>query len=279
MSGFLAGLVQRGAGLGPASEPATSAAPLPAPDSASTLPLEAPPQSADENPPAVAAAPGNQPMPPGHDADEPSNATRAADVVRTTPVSAAPATPPRPAHETAPMPPANTGGVAAPAPARPEPPSLPKALPLAASQPPDSAEPRVAHVLPAPVSLDPADSPQPAPAPATVVRELLQVETRVIESHAPRAPPGDAAVASPARELPEVRLVAAAPATRPWPQIDARAAPAARNTEPPPIHVRIGKVEVKPAAPAAAAAPPAKNASATAGLGFAAYRRLRTYRM
>ncbi len=118
-----------------------------------------------------------------------------------------------------------------------------------------------------PLEPQPADSAARTPLPAGITaREPSEPRTTELR----RAAPSD-------RELPETRLEPApieSPALR---RLDLQPAPAIRAPQPPPIHVRIGKVEVRPPAPAIAPPPPKQNGAAPP-LGFAAYRRLRTYR-
>jgi hypothetical protein len=121
----------------------------------------------------------------------------------------------------------------------------------------------------------------------TATRAAPPAADRVRAPTQPRAEPEVTDVSAPRRasldvkssearvpELREVTLTAAPVWARELQRIAAPPPPPAA----PPIHVRIGRVEVRSAAPATAPAAP-RNASAAPALGFAAYRRLRTYRM
>lgn len=263
MSGFLAGLVQRGASVvaGAADAPVPAARDA---AGASAYALEAPAEASDAGP-AIAPA-----------ATMPGLLAR----VDMSPAGirvpeSAPALPPvADPHESS----------------RTEAPAVPHSSPMAPTMAADSAplaagEPR--RVAPAP---EPDRNLVPPVFPIVMIHSTSRIE-EPLAAPTPHDARGSADAASavvppPAEssalsapelvvQLPEARLAPASPPTREFPRGLAAAAPAPQ--EPAPIHVRIGKVEVR--APPAAAAPAAPaRPNAPRAQGFAAYRRLRTYR-
>ena len=278
MSGFLAGLVQRGAGL-PArpAEPVMMSAPRSnAPESASYS-LEASPWTIDASPSASIDAPGPDPATPPrapiHDTElAPESVPQVAKVivVAPAPVGEAPRTTVAPESNTAPrahveLPPASDAHVPAPVHAQ----SLPRQPVISTHKPEDV--PFLGESVSTAARLDPvafeanlSDTPK-SPRFDSPPRDTVRPQ-QITTAAAP--------IATPVRELPETELTAAATAQ----SLAAPSAPrVAHAAEPPPIHVRIGKVEVRAPSPPATPAPPRKPAAPVA-LGFAAYRRLRTYR-
>lgn len=262
MSGFLAGLVQRGASVAVpfAESPGVSAnwqgdsayaleAPLELVDAApapTAMPREDSAQREGMSQTSVDAAPATEPQ----------------SIVQIMQVNAAPQSIPRDQARIAAQPAEDQQSL------RSVPPVTPPPLRQVAS-PAESTPKTSAAVTTRPIATPPPDLDSSASRQSRLEREVVQVST------APSAPLNVAPSTAPASELPEVPLSAAPTVTREMPQISV---PAPWPPAAPPIHVRIGKVEVRPAAPVPApAAHP--NASTTPALGFAAYRRLRTYRM
>jgi hypothetical protein len=282
MSGFLAGLVQRGASV-PARAAESPGLAAPAADGNSAYALEAPPELVDARPASPVAMPREDSartpqMTPTPRDEVPANPSQS--VVHITQVNAVS---PMPAHE-----PVQVAAVSA---ETPKPPLVMPPVPRAESvripeqseartpQPPRQTEPPAEPRLET-SALVPAPRPIAAPPVADFshVSNEPRVELEVMRVSAPCSAPLDLASSpAPAPKLPEVPVTATSLAIRELPR-SAQPTPTPTPPPVPPIHVRIGRVEVRPAPPAPA--PSAhKNANATPALGFAAYRRLRTYRM
>jgi len=263
MSGFLSGLVQRGAELpGSGAGTALTAAPLAPAQAASPGGLEvtaevdgAPPVPASTSAPSVQSQAVDEPI--VH--QEPQ--VRTVDQhVHITHLSASP---PRAIHQTRGIAPAPAATPTDAAPVNLEP-NRGAARPLSTSVERAGAEPQYQVVR-----TDDGTRVQPEAQTVGVIgNELEQVESPAIVPRESRPA---------ASELPETRIEPAPIESPAFRRLDLQPAPSMRAPQPPPIHVRIGRVEVRPPAPAAA--PPApKKANGAAALGFAAYRRLRTYR-
>ncbi len=278
MSGFLAGLVQRGASLpARAGESALRAAPLAPLQATDPRPLEAIAEVVAAEAPGTAARadPGPPVAHPPAVHEEPSSQPLQQHVVHVTNVTDLPL---RTVRETG----AVTQAHSAPATAVP--------LSLVRSATPI---PFASQALPAPQlsthRVDPDAKSADEVTAAAEIRALPDAQTihivgqtsvrAELPATAPLSPSVTAAArAAPSdRDLPETRIDAAPiepPALR---SIEAQRVAATGASAPSPILVRIGKVEVRP--PASATAPPApQRASASPLLGFAAYRRLRMYR-
>lgn len=263
MSGFLPGLVQRGASLpGSGSGPVLSAAPL--------VRAPAMPPGALEVSAEVTATP---PASPVEGADPDGASTILEPIAREVPEA-------RAAEHHVHVTKVNVSPPVIDEPRAPAPVPAPAVV---------TAEPApVAVRLPPAVA---AASPGPmAAARAALERQALDGHSASGNDAAPSAAAAQSRprTGSPAilpramdrpanRNLPGTRIEPApleSPALR---RLGQQSAPTARAPQPPPIHVRIGKVEVRPPAPAVAPPPPKQN-HAPPPLGFAAYRRLRTYR-
>jgi hypothetical protein len=275
VNGFLAGLVQRGASV-PIGAAESSGLAAPAAYGDSAYALEAPPELVEV----------------GH---VPPTATPREDSVRTEQMAAIPrdVVTANPQHSvvhitqvkavSAPLPRGQPDSAETPAPLRL--PSVQRAESVRAAQPADltpqpshQTEP-LAEPLRETVPVA-AARPIAASSAADMVRATTQprAELEVTDVSVPRRAPLDVTLSdASAPELPEVTLTAAPVGARELWRV-AAATPSPTPPAAPPIHVRIGRVEVRSAGSATAPAAP-RNASAVPALGFAAYRRLRTYRM
>lgn len=277
MNGFLTGLVQRGASMpARAAEPPGPGASIASGDSAYAL--EAPPELVDAQPRPPIATPRDMSAqtesvsaPAVRDAVEPSPLEfQITQVIAPQPSSTSRDAMPAPSEheeklEAQPQQRAESVVILEQSETRA--PQLLRQIETRV-EPPLSSPPIVeaARPIAATPLVDMSQASHAPPAELEIVRPSSpHIEPLEIASHTARAP-----------EVPEVTLAPARAALLELPRSTSPTASSMPTALP--IHVRIGTVEVRPAAPAPVP-PPSKNASAPPALGFAAYRRVRTYRM